>query len=138
MPDIIKVGLLVQDEAGRVLFCRKKHSTSLLILPGGRVEPGETDRECLDRELAEELGQVTARHVQWVGVYRALAHHDDPTVRKTLELRLYQGQFEGTPVASREIHELVWFGKDDDPGLLTPIFVDHILPDLRGRGILSW
>ena len=138
MAEFNKVGFLVQDASGRFLMCRKDRDTSRLILPGGRIEDGETDMECLGRELIEELGQVTARNVQWLGVYTAIAHHDDPSIRKTLEIRLYQGELEGTPVASGEIRELFWFGKDDDPGLLTPIFTDHILPDLRRRGILSW
>ena len=138
MAEFNKVGLLVQDESGRLLLCRKDHSTSLLILPGGRIEDGETDMQCLHRELIEELGQVTPRNVQRVGVYTAVAHNDDPNIRKTLEIRLYQGELVGTPVPCGEIQELFWFGEDDDPGLLTPIFTDHILPDLRKRGILSW
>lgn len=138
MAELNKVGLLVQDVAGRVLLCRKDHSTSLLILPGGRIEDGETDRECLDRELAEELGPVAARDVQRVGVYEGIAHHDDPNIRKTLEIRLYRGELEGVPTPSGEIRELVWFGPGDDLGLLTPIFVERILPDVRRRGIVPW
>ena len=138
MADFNKVGLLVQDESGRVLMCKKSHSTSLLILPGGRIEDGETDVQCLHRELAEELGQVTPRNVRWLGNYAGIAHNDDPNIRKTLEIRLYCGELRGNPVASGEIRELCWFGDGDDLALLTPIFADHILPDLRRRGILSW
>ena len=91
MADFDKVGLLVQDDARRILMCKKDHSTSLLILPGGRIEEGETDMACLARELAEELGPVAPRNVEWIGTYRGVAHHDDPGVRKTLEIRLYRG-----------------------------------------------
>lgn len=138
MADFNKVALLVLDEAGRMLMCRKDHFTSRWILPGGRIERGEDDLKCLHRELAEELGPVAARDVAWVGVYRAMAHSDDPSVHKTLEIRLYRGRLEGTPVASGEIRELVWFGPGDSPERLTPILTDHVLPDLRRRGILAW
>jgi len=73
-----------------------------------------------------------------VGVYRGMAHHDDPRIRRTLELRLYRGELEGAPAACGEIRELYWFGADDDPGWLTPILADQIVPDLRERRILSW
>ena len=138
MAEFNKVGLLVEDECGRILMCKKDHGTSLLILPGGKIEDGETDMQCLNRELAEELGQVTARNVQWLGRYAAIAHNDDPNIRKTLEIRLYKGELEGIPLASGEIRELCWFGEGDDHGLLTPIFTDYILPDLQKRGILRW
>ncbi len=54
---IDKVALLTVRE-GRVLLCRKKYGTSLLILPGGKREAGESSLECLARELEEELGTL--------------------------------------------------------------------------------
>jgi 8-oxo-dGTP diphosphatase len=65
---IDKVGLLlIRDK--KVLLCRKKRGTSLLILPGGKREAGETSLECLARELREELGDVVAVSPELIDVY---------------------------------------------------------------------
>src|SRR4051812_36486980 len=50
------VGAIVHDAGGRLLVIRRGHppGEGLWSLPGGRVEPGETDAEALVRELAEE------------------------------------------------------------------------------------
>ena len=60
-------------EDGRVLLCRKKHTTSLLILPGGTLEPGETAEECLRRECREELGEVEVKDLNHLGDYEGPA-----------------------------------------------------------------
>jgi 8-oxo-dGTP diphosphatase len=137
MADIHKAGLLTFRE-NRFLMCRKNRETSRLILPGGRVEAGETELECLHREIEEELGAVSLENPQFVGRYSDIAHSDDPTVQKTLELSLYAGELSGRPVPSGEIIELVWFGKDSNLNDLTPIFSRQILPDLKRRNLLFW
>jgi 8-oxo-dGTP diphosphatase len=118
-----------------MLLCRKKHGTSLLILPGGCIEAGETAVGCLMRELREELGDVGATGLEYVGTYRERAAGDDS---KTVEIRLYRGVLEGQPAASAEIKELVWFGEEDDRALLAPSIANRILPDLLDRGLLPW
>ena len=137
MADFNKVGaLILRDD--RLLLCRKNRDTSKLILPGGRVEAGESDVDCLTRELREELGEVVLRNVEYVGTYEDRAAFDDPAVVKTLRIALYRGDMVGAPTPASEITEIVWFGPDSDVAELTPIFLNRILPDLLSRGILSW
>jgi putative protease len=132
--DYNKIGLIAL-RGGRLLLCRKKRSTGLLILPGGCLEPGESPLQCLARELREELGEVAATGFQYVGAYTDQAAGDPA---KTVHIELYRGELQGAPVASSEIAELVWFGELDDWARLAPSLVNHILPDLLSRGLLPW
>jgi len=132
--DYDKVGLLtIRDE--KILLCRKKHTTSLLILPGGCREAGESSVECLQRELREELGAVSVDDLEFIGVYSNQAAGSDA---KIVRIELYSGQLLGEPAAQSEIAELIWFGKQDDRRQLAPSIANKILPDLIARGILHW
>ena len=52
------VGAVVLDDAGRLLLVQRgrEPSRGLWSLPGGRVEPGESDTEAVAREVLEETG----------------------------------------------------------------------------------
>jgi 8-oxo-dGTP diphosphatase len=135
--DFDKVGLLaVRDE--KILLCRKKHTTSLLILPGGCREPGESAIDCLSREVREELGDVVVSAVELVGVYTDRAAGPETAQPKTVRIELYRADLTGEPVARSEIAELIWFGERDDRLQLAPSIAHKILPDLLARGILGW
>jgi 8-oxo-dGTP diphosphatase len=57
------VGAVIKDEAGRLLLIRRGHEPGkgLWSIPGGRIEPGESDESALMREVREETGlDVTA------------------------------------------------------------------------------
>src|SRR4051812_2855681 len=117
--DFDKVGLLA-IRGGTILLCRKKHSTSLLILPGGCREPGESSIDCLHRELHEELGDVAINAVELVGIYTDRAAGPVAAPPKTVRIELYRAELIGDPAANSEIAELVWFGADDDRAQLAP------------------
>ncbi len=50
------VGAVVMDGQGRLLMIRRGHEpgAGLWSIPGGRIEPGETDAAALAREMLEE------------------------------------------------------------------------------------
>lgn len=49
---------VILDDQGRVLTVRPENGRC--YLPGGRIEPGETPRQALTREIAEECGWSAA------------------------------------------------------------------------------
>ena len=54
------VGAIIRDAAGRLLLIRRGHEPEAgsWSLPGGRVEPGESDAQALVREMCEETGLI--------------------------------------------------------------------------------
>jgi 8-oxo-dGTP diphosphatase len=52
------VGAIITDDGGRLLLIKRGHDpgAGLWSLPGGRVEPGETDEQAVVREIREETG----------------------------------------------------------------------------------
>jgi 8-oxo-dGTP diphosphatase len=65
------VGAIITNERGELLLIKRGHApgAGLWSLPGGRIEPGETDAEALVRELREETG-LTVEPGKLVGSVR--------------------------------------------------------------------
>src|SRR5260370_37613258 len=51
-------GAIIRDETGRLLLILRGHEPGkgLWSVPGGRIEPGETDQQAVTREVGEETG----------------------------------------------------------------------------------
>lgn len=130
---IHKAGMLVVEEH-RILLCVKRGAEARLILPGGKIEKGETDEQCLQRELREELGKVRGVGLWKIGTYVDRAVDKDKTIR----IELFGGALEGVPAPRAEIAGIVWFSEQDDRARLAPSIRNRILPDVIERGILRW
>lgn len=54
------VGGVITDDSGRLLLIQRGHEpgVGLWSIPGGRIEPGETDAQALVREMREETGLI--------------------------------------------------------------------------------
>jgi ADP-ribose pyrophosphatase YjhB (NUDIX family) len=53
---------VIKDATGRLLVIKRGHEpgAGLWTLPGGRIEPGETDQQAVAREILEETGLQVA------------------------------------------------------------------------------
>ena len=122
--EIVKVGLAYVDK-GRLLTARKIDGKRL-ILPGGKLNPTESDFEALQREIREELMcELVSRSLAWVGAFQDVAA-DIPEA--TVTVRLYEGRVTGIPRPSHEIAELLWFDPStDERRLLAPSIRNQIL-----------
>ena len=105
-PPVITVAAVVlRDGDGRLLSVRKA-GTDRFMLPGGKLEPGESPAQAAAREVGEELGlAVTADQLTLLGEFQApAANEPGHLVRSTVFT--YPGPVQ--PVAGGEIAELRW------------------------------
>jgi 8-oxo-dGTP diphosphatase len=104
-------GAVLRD--ARVLACQRSAETfppSVWELPGGKVEPGETDETALVRELREELGiEVVVGDGLGVSVF--------DYGRKQVELVAYTARIVAGEPRALEHQALRWLGAGELAGL---------------------
>lgn len=104
----VLVGLL-QDAQGRWLVNQRRpgtHAAGRWEFPGGKREPGEPERQTLERELAEELGIVVVE----AEPFMTLTH--DYTDRRVLLEIWHVAAYEGEPRAL-ESQRLRWVSAEE-------------------------
>lgn len=103
----------VDDSQGRVLVTKRPdhvHQGGLWEFPGGKLEPGETPQEGLDRELFEELGIRVMSSRPLIRI-----RHDYGDRQVLLDVHRVSS-FAGEP-HGRESQPLAWIHPDDmEPG----------------------
>lgn len=113
IPMIRCVGAIVHDSAGRLLLIKRGRppGRGLWSLPGGRVEPGETDEQAVTRELREETG-LSIRPGALVG------RVERPAPAGVFEIFDYAGVVAGgTLRAGDDAAEADWVGPAEFAGL---------------------
>jgi 8-oxo-dGTP diphosphatase len=113
-----------------LLLVSKRAAPSVYYLPGGKPEPGEAPLECLERELAEELG-VTVAAAEPFAEVRA------PAALEGVEMwmSVFVTALAGAPAPAAEIASLKWWPRDRGLGL-APAVRDCVIPRLQSAGRL--
>lgn len=129
-PVIRCVGGVVHDADGRLLLVLRRHDPGRgqWSVPGGRVEPGETDRSAVHRELLEETG-LSVIVWRWFG--RVLR----PAPTGTYEIHDY----------ACRTNEVALFPGDDasdamwaDTATLATLDAEHRLTDGLAETLREW
>ena len=125
------VGAIIVDAAGRLLLIKRGHEPGMGLwsIPGGRVEPGETDEQAVIREVREETGLVV-RPGRLIGAVRRTAPGG-----AVLDIRDYAATVAGgTLAAGDDADDARWAGRADLAGL--PL-TDGLVDALTEWGVLS-
>jgi mutator protein MutT len=127
----IVTGALVRD--GRVLLVHRspnRHAyPDVWDLPGGHIDPGETELAALAREMHEELG-VRITTASAVHLCRLEAGRGQDSVRISAWL---VGEWEGTPtnMAPEEHDEIRWCRPEEVPPLAHELMGPAVVEAMR-------
>jgi 8-oxo-dGTP pyrophosphatase MutT (NUDIX family) len=103
-----------------LVFDDPEHPHIGLQVPAGRADPGESEEECLLRELLEEAGIDQAQIVRKIGM---------PPLPAEYENHAYEVRIGGGPPADTWEH--VVLGDGDDAGLTFHYRWGPVRPDLE-------
>ena len=130
----VVVGALV--ERGRVLLVHRSPNRraypDVWDLPGGHVEPGESELDALSRELHEELGVRIATGSVAPLCRLAAGRAGEPVLLSAWLV----GRWEGAPTnaAPEEHDEIGWFRPEELPPLAHPSMSTVLVDAIRLHG----
>lgn len=119
---------IIIDTNNRLLLVRK-HNTQKFMLPGGKIEIGESAIDALLRELKEEISlQIAENDAVYINSYEADAANE-PNYKihsQVFKINLTESH---TLSPQAEIDEVIWIEPNTIPELTyAPLVIEHIFP----------
>ena len=114
------VGAVVVDDAGRYLLVLRgrEPARGSWSVPGGRVEPGETDAEAIAREVREETG-LDVEVLELVGYVERPGPDGSTYAIHDYRCRLTAGSDPEAARAGDDADDVGWFDEQELRGLTT-------------------
>lgn len=127
-PDIHKAaGIIIR---GRRLLVERSKGKEFFIAPGGSIEPGETPKQALVRELREEFKIETSEEdFEEFGSFLAEAAGQ---TGKSLQSDVFMVRaWKGEPTPDNEVEEIAYIESSNPDGLkIGSIFEHEVIPRL--------
>ncbi len=128
------VAALIEFE-GKLLVCQRRRRDSFGLMwefPGGKLEPGETPAQALERELREELG-VPAQ----IGreIYRTQHHYAEKSA--PIELIFFAATADPGSLLNLAFEKMEWRAPEQLPEL-NFLPADRELVESLSKGVLNW
>lgn len=134
MQTIQKVALAVFKEK-KLLQVRTNKQQKVFYTLGGKLEKGESDIECLKREVKEEINcEIDELSIKFLTEFEDVAHGKEDSL---VNIKMYEGKLIGTPKPTSEVVEIGWFDTNSDKKNLSTIAQRTIFPWLKGHGYIS-
>lgn len=131
-PDFFVSAVVLRDEEGRILVVRKR-GTSKYMLPGGKIEQGESPAQAAVRELQEEVGaELELELLTFLGEWSAPAANEAGLI---VHGHIFEHPWVDGLAVRAEIEDLLWLHPDemavrDD---LAPLLVTRVLPAITEK-----
>jgi len=131
---INKIALAVFKDK-KLLLVRSHKNEMVFYSLGGKKNEGETDIDCLKREVFEEVGcEIDPASIKFLKQFEEIAHGKETT---WLVIRMYGGKLIGELEPSSEIAEVGWFDSNSDPIHLSEMAQRQFMPWLKQHNYIT-
>lgn len=133
--DIYKAsGIIIQN---RKVLVERSTGKEFFIHPGGKIEPGETAKQAVARELKEEFGiDVREEDLEPFDKNSAPAANS-PEVNVHMDVFLVK-KWQGELVPDNEVEEIRWLSSDVPSDIKLGSIMQHeTLPKLKAQNLID-